>query len=103
MVEPKLTIQTIKVLGALASCPRAEVSGAEIGRVTKLPSGSLYPILSRLEQAKWLESHWEDGDPSTLGRPRRRFYKLTAMGSKSARKAFSDVKAAIGGLAWNLS
>jgi len=103
MGSPQLTIQTIKVLGALESCPHDEVSGAEVGRVTQLSSGSLYPILLRLEQARWVESRWEVGDPSMLGRPRRRFYKLTALGLKKTRNAFEEVQQAIGGLAWDVS
>jgi PadR family transcriptional regulator, regulatory protein PadR len=80
--------------------PRDELSGAEIGRATKLPSGTLYPILSRLEQAHWLESRWETDDPHTLGRPRRRFYHLTGLGANSARAAFGELEPAIGRLAW---
>lgn len=99
--ELKITTQTLKVLGALVSCPHDEVSGAEIARVAKLASGTLYPILLRLEQARWLESRWEVGDPHTLGRPRRRLYRVTALGARNARAAFREVESTIGGLAWN--
>lgn len=99
--QPRLSKQALKVLGALMTSPRDELSGAEIGRATKLPSGTLYPILSRLEQAHWLESRWETDDPHTLGRPRRRFYHLTRLGAKSARAAFGELEPAIGRLAWS--
>ena len=46
--EPRITGPTLKVLGALLP-GRIELSGAEISRVTKLASGTLYPILYRLE------------------------------------------------------
>lgn len=82
------------------SDPREDMSGADIARATSLPSGTLYPILLRLERARWLESRWEDGDPRELGRPRRRFYQVTALGAKSARLAFRDITSSIGGLAW---
>jgi len=82
------------------SCPRDDVSGADISRATKLPSGTLYPILVRLEQAHWLESSWEIEDPHELGRPRRRFYRITALGMRNAQSAFLDVTSTIGGLAW---
>jgi PadR family transcriptional regulator PadR len=98
--KPRLTTQGLKVLGALMSCPRDEVSGADIARATKLPSGTLYPILVRLENARWLESSWEVGDPHELGRPRRRFYRITSLGMRSAQSAFREVTSTIRGLAW---
>lgn len=100
MKPPQMTIQTIKVLGAFASHPEGGLSGAGIARVTGLQSGTLYPILSRLEQASWLESEREDGDPSELGRPRRRLYRITALGARSAEAAFGEVTAVIGSLEW---
>jgi PadR family transcriptional regulator, regulatory protein PadR len=98
-----MTKQTLKVLGALMSYPGESVSGAEIAREIGLMSGTLYPILLRLEQAQWLESRWERGDPHELGRPRRRLYHLTALGKKSARAAFQDVESAIRGFVWQQS
>jgi DNA-binding PadR family transcriptional regulator len=80
-----------------------ELSGADIARSTRLSSGTLYPILSRLESAKWIESHWENGDPHKLGRPRRRFYQVTALGARNARKQFTELQSAIGRLAWEVS
>lgn len=99
--SPRITGQTLKVLGAMASRPNNEVSGSEIAKVTHLPSGTLYPILLRLERAGWLESRWEDDDPSELGRPRRRLYRPTALGAKNARAVFNEVTLSIEGLAWN--
>ena len=75
----------------MLSSPRDELSGAQIGRATKLASGTPYPILMRLERAGWLESHWEDGNPAALGRPRRGFYRITASGSKNARAAVREL------------
>lgn len=80
---------------------QSECSGAEIARATKLASGTLYPILLRLEEAGWAESHWEDGDPHDLGRPRRRLYKLTATGARKARSAVKEMQTfTLGALAW---
>jgi DNA-binding PadR family transcriptional regulator len=99
--SPQMTTQTLGVLGALkASC---DLSGAEIARITNLKSGTLYPILFRLERANWLESRWEAGDPSQLGRPRRRLYQLTGLGERNARAAFKDASKMIGGLVWEIS
>ena len=97
---PRLTSQTLKVLGALLANCSDGLSGAEIGRETGLPSGTLYPILLRLEDAGWLDSYWESTTPQQLGRPRRRFYSLKAVGIRKTKSAFRDVTSAIGGLAW---
>lgn len=100
---PRVTTQTLGVLAALTSAAMEQLSGAEIARRTNLKSGTLYPILFRLEEAKWVVSRWEDGDPRELGRPRRRLYQLTGIGEAKAREAFKEVSAMIGGLAWGNS
>jgi PadR family transcriptional regulator, regulatory protein PadR len=83
--------QTRKVLGALISCPLDELSGAEIGKRTKLASGTLYPILFRLEGVGWLQSRWEVEDPAVLGRPRRRFYRITRKGAQNIQEVIHDL------------
>lgn len=94
-----MTPQTLKVLAAIQSAQRA--SGAQIGKESGLPSGTLYPILLRLEAAGWLRSEWELGDPATLGRPRRRFYQLTGVGAQCAAAEARDLEVSIGRLAWS--
>jgi DNA-binding PadR family transcriptional regulator len=98
--EPRITGPTLKVLGTLLASPREELSGAEIGRAAKLASGTLYPILLRLETAGWLESRWETEDPKVLGRPRRRFYRVTGIGARRARAAVKDLEPGFGRLSW---
>jgi DNA-binding MarR family transcriptional regulator len=97
--ELRITNQTLKVLGILTTSSVA-VSGAEIAVVTKLASGTLYPILLRLENAQWVESHWETKDPRDLGRPRRRLYQITALGQRKAIAALRELSSAFGELAW---
>jgi DNA-binding PadR family transcriptional regulator len=75
-------------------------SGAEISISTKVGSGTLYPTLARLEKAGWLASEWEDVDPSEVGRPRRRFYKLTGVGQKNTQAALADLQFVPGEFAW---
>lgn len=49
--------------------------------------GTLYKALARLEEAGFLDSHWEDPAVALqAGRPRRRLYVLTAAG-EAARAA----------------
>jgi PadR family transcriptional regulator, regulatory protein PadR len=98
-MTPRITTQTLTVLSAFISAGR-ELSGAEIAKQSKLASGTLYPLLARLEQAEWLESHWETGSASELGRPRRRLYRLTGDGEKVAARELSAMAETIGGLTW---
>jgi PadR family transcriptional regulator PadR len=97
----RLTQPTLKVLKFLLDKPREGRSGAEISRNTDVGSGTLYPMLARLEIAGWLESKWEVIDPREAGRPRRRFYKLTAIGQTLTQKALGELQVAAGDLAWN--
>jgi PadR family transcriptional regulator, regulatory protein PadR len=82
------------------SHPEDDMSGAEVGRATNLASGTLYPILMRLEEAGWVDSQWENGDPHELGRPRRRLYHVTAIGKKRARAALREVVQSFKEFAW---
>lgn len=98
--DVRLTQPTLKVLRFLLEKPREGRSGAEMSRATRVGSGTLYPMLARLEAAGWLSSEWEAIDPSEAGRPRRRFYKLTAVGQNSARAALAELQVAAGEPAW---
>jgi DNA-binding PadR family transcriptional regulator len=98
--DVRLTQPTLKVLRLLLEKPREGRSGAEMSKATKVASGTLYPMLARLEAAGWLTSEWEAIDPSEAGRPRRRFYKLTSVGQNNARLALSDLQMTAGALAW---
>lgn len=91
---------TMKVLSVFCEDPKAEMSGREIGKKTKLPSGTVYPILIRLENAGWLSSRWEDIDPKEEGRPRRRFYTITGLGCQKTQDALKDVGQMFGVPAW---
>ena len=88
--EPRITGPTLKVLGEFFVRPAETLSGIEISRTTGLASGTLYPILFRLEQAGWLESEWEEVVPTQVKRPRRRLYRITALGEAKARASFRE-------------
>jgi PadR family transcriptional regulator PadR len=85
--EPRMTTQTLQVLAVLLDHLRGQHYGLEISRETGLPTGSVYPILARLEQHGWVESAWEDIDPVAEGRRPRRYYRLSADGAERARIA----------------
>jgi len=85
----RMSLQTLKVLEAFLENPTDELSGAEVLQRCQLASGTLYPILLRLESAGWFVSRWESIDPSSAGRPRRRFYRLTPTGLRRASEVFA--------------
>ena len=90
MPSPRMTIQTLAVLAAMLSEPDAEWYGLELCKGARLNPGTIYPILDRLLKAGWLERRWEEIDPKTEGRPRRRLYRLTGVGAPAARHALDE-------------
>jgi PadR family transcriptional regulator, regulatory protein PadR len=88
---PRMTLPTQLVLRAMLAEPTQEMYGLQIGQAAELPSGTIHPILARLEGCGWLESRWEDIDPAIEGRPRRRYYRLSAGGAECARTALARV------------
>ncbi|SDL33271.1 Transcriptional regulator PadR-like family protein [Lentzea albidocapillata subsp. violacea] len=76
----KATVDVLEVLLATDE-PRW---GLEIIKLTGRPSGSVYPLLDKLERAGWVTSTWDD-DAERRG-PRRRMYRLTADGAAEARR-----------------
>jgi PadR family transcriptional regulator, regulatory protein PadR len=91
---PRLSYQGLLVLRTFLDRPRKELCGADLIRLTGLPSGTLYPLLLRFERYEMLESYWEDVVPEHVGRPRRRLYKITRQGAQIAHQKLSDVSPA---------
>ncbi|HEX9964390.1 MAG TPA: PadR family transcriptional regulator [Allosphingosinicella sp.] len=56
--------------------------GYELASLTGIKSGTLYPLLIRLESQGWLEAEWQQ--PGAAGRPPRHAYRLTAAGQRLA-------------------
>ena len=81
---------TIKVLRAFLDRPSGDQYGFGLMRSTGVKSGSLYPILEKLQHLGWIESHAEDIDETVVGRPRRRLYRLTGLGESEGQKAVAD-------------
>jgi PadR family transcriptional regulator, regulatory protein PadR len=89
---PRVTMNLLRVLRVLLEDPTAERYGLEVGLAAGLRGGSLYPVLGRLEDAKLVTSRWEDTDPSEVGRPRRRLYRLNPAGVVYARQALAEAR-----------
>lgn len=74
-----------RVLQVFLDDPAAPRYGLELMKTTGMPSGSLYPVLARLERSGWVRSTLEQVDPAAAGRPARRYYELTPDGIVQAR------------------
>jgi PadR family transcriptional regulator, regulatory protein PadR len=75
-----LTYPTALVLQALS---RGFHYGFDIMDATGLPSGTVYPILRRLDREGLLVSTWEkQADAQREQRPPRRYYEITAPGEQ---------------------
>src|SRR5215469_9344391 len=86
----RMTLPTQLVLRAMLAEPAQEMYGLQICTEAGLPSGTIHPILARLERLGWVESRWEDIDSHAEGRPRRRYYRLTTDGAERARIALAQ-------------
>jgi PadR family transcriptional regulator PadR len=95
MAGPKMTIPTQLVLRALLETPTREMYGLEICAAAGLASGTIHPILARLERLGWLESRWEDIDPVKEGRPKRRYYRLSPDHAERVRHALDTAHTSI--------
>lgn len=93
---PRMTIPTQLVLHALLAEPVQEMYGLQICTEAGLPSGTIHPILARLEhEYGWVTSHWEDIKPEDEGRPRRRYYRLTEDGAERAPVALAQAATSV--------
>jgi len=74
-----MTTTTWKVLDALINAgPDDLMFGLRICDETDLGSGTVYPVLDRLDRAGWVSRRWESEQP--VGRPKRCYYTLTNTG-----------------------
>ncbi|MDP3719830.1 MAG: helix-turn-helix transcriptional regulator [Acidobacteriota bacterium] len=86
----RLTYPTALVLQALLD---GRHHGFDIMDATGLPSGTVYPILRRLDAEGFVRSRWEkEGVARKQQRPARRYYELTAGGGTMAREAVARAR-----------
>lgn len=71
------------VLAIMAGAGARWCHGYELCREAGIKSGTLYPLLIRLEAQAYLEAEWQE--PAEPGRPPRHAYRLTAAGRQLAR------------------
>jgi len=86
----RLSITAVSVLQSIAG---GAVYGFDIIDHTRLPSGTVYPALSRLERDGYVRSTWEsDRRAHREGRPARRYYRITAPGVRALAEAVAHYR-----------
>ena len=72
------------LLGSLLDAGDRWSYGYELASLTGIKSGTLYPLLIRLEAQGYLEAEWQQ--PAASGRPPRHAYRLTTSGRQLAHR-----------------
>jgi PadR family transcriptional regulator PadR len=85
-----LGFATVSVLHAIA---RGVEYGFDLCDHVGLPSGTVYPALSRLEDLGFVTSQWEAADIAQREkRPPRRYYAITAPGERALNDALAQYR-----------
>jgi len=85
-----ISLTAVRVLKAVAD---GIPYGFDLMDATGLPSGTVYPILSRLERQELVRSRWEA--PSIARRdkrPPRRYYEISALGIKALARSIEHYR-----------
>ena len=87
----KMTAPLERVLRAFLDDTAAPRYGYDLMKAAGLKSGTLYPMLSRLESDKLVTSAWET--PQQDGERPRKYYQLTGEGIRVARLELAQASA----------
>ncbi|MEU7003157.1 helix-turn-helix domain-containing protein [Nonomuraea sp. NPDC046570] len=88
----RLTDATVDVLEVLTTHAGRDVYGLEVAQSSRRPTGTVYPLLARLERQGWIKGQWDVAEEARKG-PRRRYYRLTGEGAASAERALARRRA----------
>jgi PadR family transcriptional regulator, regulatory protein PadR len=83
-----------RVLRAFLADVSARHYGYDLMKAARLPSGTLYPMLARLQDQGLVTSEWEPLRDDAGGRPPRKYYQLTGEGIRVARLELAKASAA---------
>lgn len=87
-MSPRRRAMSPATAAVLRAVAEGTTYGFDVMDATGLASGTVYPILSRLEKRGLLESRWEDPEVERPGgRPPRRYYAVTDEGMEELRTA----------------
>lgn len=89
-----MTAGVARVVRIFLDDPDTAMYGFDLMQRTRFPSGTIYPILARLERAGWIAGEQETSDEAARqGRPPRRMYRLTADGAVASHLALAELSA----------
>lgn len=92
-----LGITSLQILGAIRD---GVAYGLDIVTTTGMPSGTVYPTLGRLKKSGLVRARWEDQRVAEReGRPRRRYYELTADGVTALAEGTAKMASVVADLA----
>ena len=88
-------LAALKVLQAVAA---GSEYGFDLIAATGLPSGTVYPALSRHERDGYVRSSWEDAELAhRQRRPPRRYYRITPEGRRALQRELADLGVTVPG------
>lgn len=97
MAKRRLGYATVAILRAIEEDHRY---GLDIIDATGLATGTVYVTLGRLQKRGFVDTRWEDQRIADReGRPRRRYYELTAEGRTALEEALTSYDALTSGAA----
>lgn len=76
----------LDVLNALLDSDADDIHGYAVMAATGRAATTVYSVLERLRSLGWVTARWEPSAPEARGRPRRRYYMLTAGGAVKAQE-----------------
>jgi PadR family transcriptional regulator PadR len=94
MRRVKLTASLERVLRVFLTDTSALHYGYDLMKAARLPSGTLYPMLARLQEQGLVTSQWEPQPDDAGGRPPRKYYQLTGEGVRVARLELAQAASA---------
>lgn len=85
-----LGVTSLRILSAIRD---GVAYGLDIVTQTGMPSGTVYPTLGRLKKRGLVVARWEDQRVAEReGRPRRRYYELTADGANALAEGVARLR-----------
>src|SRR5699024_2111474 len=90
-LDVRVTVNVAKVLRVFLADPAQHRFGYDLMKQTNLPSGSLYPVLARLERSGWIIGEFEQINERDEERPARRLYRFTPEGRERGQLALAEL------------
>lgn len=91
MMDQQPSAKALSIVAVMLRDPRSSHRGLTLCAAAGISAGASYPLLSELEEIGWVESEWDSRRPGEAEeRPRRRLYRLTALGESDAKARLQE-------------